>query len=37
VDFSVSVNSGDAERLAADLRQALEDLELADRVEIRFT
>ncbi len=35
VDFSVSVNGSDAERLAAELWQALEDLDLTGDVEIR--
>lgn len=34
VDFSVNVDGGDAERLVAELRQALEDLDLTGRTQI---
>lgn len=35
VDFSVTVNNDIAGSLASDLRQILDDFDLADRVEIR--
>jgi hypothetical protein len=34
VDFSVTVDAGTAQRLAAELKQILEDLELSNRLKI---